>query len=279
MPIGFLKRPLDPADLVATSLVTAIAGAVGWYLRSALQSKRALPEGESKEKAEAAALPSPRQTLALLRKRRSVFPKDYGGTDCPQVTEAVVRSVLAGAVWAPTHKRTEPWRFVVVRGDQRKRVWEATAAANRAASEAQRGESFESFSEWFAEDVEKEWSKCDCWVAICLHRSHPKSKKLPEWEEVAAVASAVQNLHLMATAHGIAGYWSSWNTIGRDSPQMHTLLGLERARGDRCLGFFLLAASDRISKVRPGKRDEGNVGFLGAGDVPGMEWPGRDDYQ
>jgi len=32
---------------------------------------------------------------------------------------------------------------------------------------------------------------------------------MPEWEDQAAVACAVQNLHLMATAMGVAGYWSS----------------------------------------------------------------------
>lgn len=34
--------------------------------------------------------------------------------------------------------------------------------------------------------------------------------EVPEWEEVAAVACAAQNMQLVATALGVAGYWSSW---------------------------------------------------------------------
>lgn len=32
---------------------------------------------------------------------------------------------------------------------------------------------------------------------------------MPEWEELAAVASAVQNIALSCTAHGLGSYWSS----------------------------------------------------------------------
>ena len=35
-------------------------------------------------------------------------------------------------------------------------------------------------------------------------------KRMPEWEELAATAAAVQNMHLMATSLGAAGYWTSW---------------------------------------------------------------------
>ncbi len=42
-------------------------------------------------------------------------------------------------------------------------------------------------------------------VAICMRRQALPEKVMPEWEEMCAVASAVQNLWLAATAHGIAG--------------------------------------------------------------------------
>ena len=137
-------------------------------------------------------------------------------------------------------------------GAARDRAWELTLAANAAASDAERGESFAEMKAWFDEDVEKEWSHCQYVIAIGMRRrpDDKKKKQLPEWEELAAVACAVQNLHLMATALGAAGYWSSWNPIGRDSPGMLTFLGLDPAAGDRCLGLFMLASSDRVDKYR-----------------------------
>ena len=42
-------------------------------------------------------------------------------------------------------------------------------------------------------------------VAICMRRQALPEKVMPEWEETCAVACAVQNLWLAATAHGIAG--------------------------------------------------------------------------
>ena len=42
-------------------------------------------------------------------------------------------------------------------------------------------------------------------LAICMKRRALAHKEMPEWEELCAVASAVQNLQLAATAAGVAG--------------------------------------------------------------------------
>ena len=46
----------------------------------------------------------------LIRNRRSVFPDQYN--DRPIARETLER-LLEAANWAPTHKKTEPWRFRV----------------------------------------------------------------------------------------------------------------------------------------------------------------------
>ena len=53
-----------------------------------------------------------------------------------------------------------------------------------------------------------------CYVAIGLARH---ADKVPEWEEVAAVAAAVQNMQLAAAALGVACYWSSWQEAAREA--------------------------------------------------------------
>jgi nitroreductase len=55
-------------------------------------------------------------------------------------------------------------------------------------------------------------------------------------EEVEAVACAVQNLHLSASAAGLGGFWSSPPILS--SPEMKAFLGLQEE--DACLGLFYL---------------------------------------
>ena len=58
--------------------------------------------------------------------------------------------------------------------------------------------------------------------------------KIPEIEEVAAVACAVQNMHLTASAAGLAAKWSSPPVCYM--PEINDFLGL--APTDKCLGLF-----------------------------------------
>ncbi len=46
----------------------------------------------------------------LIKNRRSVFPAQYN--DKP-IERETIEKILEAANWAPTHKKTEPWRFKV----------------------------------------------------------------------------------------------------------------------------------------------------------------------
>ena len=59
-------------------------------------------------------MPDVDATLELIKRRRSVFPKDFSGQRVPR---AALEQCLEAANWAPTHGKTEPWRFVVFEGD------------------------------------------------------------------------------------------------------------------------------------------------------------------
>jgi hypothetical protein len=56
-------------------------------------------------------LPTPEQLSSLIKARRSIFPKHMTGETVPQDS---IATMLEAANWAPTHGRTEPWRFVVL---------------------------------------------------------------------------------------------------------------------------------------------------------------------
>ena len=46
----------------------------------------------------------------LIKKRRSVFPAQYTNQ---AINKSEIEKILESANWAPTHKKTEPWRFKV----------------------------------------------------------------------------------------------------------------------------------------------------------------------
>ena len=90
-------------------------------------------------------------------------------------------------------------------------------------------------------------------IAIIMRRqSGPK--RLPEWEEAAAVACAVQNMHIQSTKFPqLACYWSSWHDAVRDSLEMKTYLKMDSE--DKCLGFFMIAHAKRSNQKDRRKRD------------------------
>lgn len=159
----------------------------------------------------------------LIQNRRSVFPPMY--TDQP-VDRHIIEQMLENANWAPTHRMTEPWRFKVLRGKAKLNLGQFLADYYKATS------SPEQFSEKKYLKTLKKAAKSDTIIAICMQRDPKES--LPEWEEIAAVACAVQNLWLTASAFGVGGYWSSPAAINK----VGELLNL--AQGERCLGFFYL---------------------------------------
>jgi nitroreductase len=183
---------------------------------------------------------------ALIRRRRAIFPNSYNERPIP---EALVREILENANWAPTHKMTEPWRFKVFQGDSRAALGDYLAEYYRAHTPP------ESFSEIKFTKTKKNPQRSAAVIAIVMQRD-PEAR-LPEWEEVAAVAAAVQNMWLTCAAYGIGAYWSSPEGILKADE----FLGL--APGQRCLGLFYMGFHD-LGEI-PGKRNpiEDKVEWLG----------------
>lgn len=73
--------------------------------------------------------------------------------------------------------------------------------------------------------------KSSCVIAINMKLHHDK---LPEWEELAAVACSVQNMWLTATALNVGAYWSTPGTI----KHLNDFLGL--APDEKCIGLFYM---------------------------------------
>lgn len=160
-----------------------------------------------------------------IRQRRTIKPKQL--SDQP-IDESILKELLENANWAPTHGMTEPWRFTVFRGDARRELAEFLAETYREVTPA------ESFKEAKFESLGTNAMRVPVVIAIAMKRQ--ETEKIPEIEEVQAVACAVQNMHLTAAAHGLGGFWSSNAAVCSD--QMREYLGL--GQKDRVLGLFYL---------------------------------------
>ncbi len=177
------------------------------------------------------------QVNELIRNRRSVFPKVYNNQPIPR---KIIEQILENANWAPTHRFTEPWRFKVFRGNALERLSNFLAEAYKETV----GE--EQFSEMKYKKTKQKPLLCDTVIAICMQRD--PDERVPEWEEIAATACAVQNMWLSCTAYNIGCYWSSPKTIDISGD----FLGLKQ--GERCLGFFYMGYYDPIDL--PSKRQD-----------------------
>ncbi|MCR9098556.1 MAG: nitroreductase [bacterium] len=178
---------------------------------------------------------TPEQTTELIRRRRAIFPKTYIDKPIPR---AIIEEVLENANWAPTHRFTEPWRFRVFTGESRARLGERLADLYKMKAQG------ELFSERKYEKNLQKPLRSGCVIAICMQRDPEES--VPEWEEIAAVACAVQNMWLTCTAHGIGSYWSSAKALQQD----REFLNLKE--GERCLGLFYMGYHN-LPEL-PGKR-------------------------
>jgi nitroreductase len=159
--------------------------------------------------------------LNVLANRRSFALKDI--TTDP-VDRTLIAQLLEAANWAPSHGKTEPWRFVVYSDAARQELSDAFGVAFRALNPVQSagspGELAQSQRVWQA----------PVWIALGMQ----PSQKMPEWEDLIAFGSAVQNMHLMASALGLASKWTSGAVVLH--PSVATVVGF--APDTKLYGFF-----------------------------------------
>lgn len=166
---------------------------------------------------------------ALLRNRRSSYPSQFDPS-VPTIPQNIVEQILINATHAPTHGKTEPWHFVVFSGDGRQKL--ATFQANLYKELSEKEGNFDENKYLKLLEMPLKSSHI---IAIGMKRQ--ESGKIPEIEEVSAVACAVQNIYLSATAYGLGGYWGSGGITY--APEAKSFFGL--GENDQLMGFFHLA--------------------------------------
>lgn len=161
----------------------------------------------------------------VIRNRRSIYPEQFSDR---KVHREQIEALLTNATWAPNHGMTQPWRFKVFMGKGLQKLSKFQSTLYQSITEET------DFNEMNFNKLKNRPLVSSAVIAICMKRQ--KSGKIPEIEEIEAVACSVQNMYLTATAYGLAVYWSSGGPTYRHETK--TFLGLDEA--DRCLGFFYI---------------------------------------
>lgn len=159
------------------------------------------------------------------------------------VSRELVLAVLEDAHWAPTHGLTQPWRFQVF----------ATPS-----SRARLGAGLQALYDETTPEVQRDEAKRtklaigprQAPVVLAVAAHVVAGGRIPEWEERAAVACALQNLMLSAHLRGLGSFWSTppvscgsafarW--LGLD--QSHCMMGLVYLGWPRSMEDSLAAAT------------------------------------
>ena len=149
-----------------------------------------------------------------------------------KIPDEQVRELLKLANWAPTHGRTEPWRFIVYSGIKVKEFCHDHAELYRSNTPPEKFEQANYDKQFHNGDLASHII-----IAIMQRGNLPK---IPAVEEIAATAIAIQNILLGATAAHIASFLSTSGMI--HTPAMKNFLHLKEE--DIVMGILYLGYSD-----------------------------------
>jgi nitroreductase len=163
---------------------------------------------------------------AAIRNRRSIYTSMFSGE---VVDDAIIERMLENANWAPTHKLTEPWRFVVFKGEGLKKLATFQSELYKEVATEKNGFDWVKFEKLAAKPME-----CSHIIALGMKRDEKES--IPEIEEICATAAAVQNMLITASTYKIGCYWSTGGVTFYEKAKPFFGLGEK----DKLLGFLFI---------------------------------------
>lgn len=173
----------------------------------------------------------------IITGRRSTKPAEMNGK---KIDPVIIQQLLELADWAPTHARTEPWRFIVYGNNSVQAFCADHAGLYKMNTSA------EKFTQAKYDKLLHMGDTVSHIIMAYMKRT--VTATIPTEEEFAAVAAAVENLLLGAASLDIAVLWSTGGMAHHNS--MKEYAGL--ATDDLILGLIYLGFTD--IPLKEGKR-------------------------
>lgn len=171
--------------------------------------------------------------LSLLATRRSGKPRDLiaPGPDADQM-----RAILEIAARTPDHGKLAPWRFVIVRDDQRDALADLLEHAYRTENPAPGKLEIEAMRQYARQAP-----------ALVVVLSSPRAEShIPVWEQELSAGAAAMNLLHAVHASGFAGGWlTGWPAY---SPTVRDAFG---SGIERVVGFVFIGTPGKAQEERP----------------------------
>lgn len=165
------------------------------------------------------------QLNELIRNRRSVFPAQFVAGK--PIDKNIIEEIITNATWAPNHGQTEPWHFTIFSGDGLKKFADFQ-------SELYKQNAGENFNAGKYEKLQNTPLLASHVISLGMKRT--TTKRIPEIEDIEAVACAVQNIYLSVSAYGLGGYWTTGGITYNEEAK--SFFGLNEQ--DKLLGFFYI---------------------------------------
>ncbi|MDY6084931.1 MAG: nitroreductase family protein [Dialister sp.] len=134
------------------------------------------------------------------------------------VPETVLKEILTAAAWAPSEKNEQPWKFIVIRGEERRAMVRALKAG---ISRCRAKDPSAIFSDGYDQFIPSaiytarilEQAPVIVFVmntkGIDYHETLPPDKSMMVLADIQSVSAAIQNLCLEAKAQGVGSLWTN----------------------------------------------------------------------
>ena len=155
----------------------------------------------------------------------------------PGPEKAEIEDILRLAVRVPDHGKLAPWRFIVYRGEERKRLGEVALKL-----------ALQKNPDLGHEQQQVELTRFTrAPVVIAVVSTAAPHFKIPEWEQVMSAGALCLNLIMSANAHGYAANWlSEWMTFDET---IWPDLGINS--GEKVAGFIHIGSTTFPPVERP----------------------------
>jgi nitroreductase len=164
-----------------------------------------------------------------------------------------IESMLTLASRVPDHGKLAPWRFIVIRGNQRAEIGDRLAAIALARNPELSPE---------MQEIERNRLTRAPVVIAVVSRAAPHVK-IPVWEQEMSAGAVCLNLFMAANAHGYAANWlSEWITYDE---QAKAVLGVPP--GEKLAGFLYIGSSDFPQTDRPRPALNDIVTWVGGDEI------------
>ncbi len=168
---------------------------------------------------------TPEQINELIKNRRTIFPHECTGE---KIDDKIIWQLLENATWSPNHGKLEPWQFFVFADETREKLGDFLIKLYKKLTPK------EDYNELKATKLRNRMSESSHIIVVVAKTN--QNPRIPEIEDIEAVACGIQNLQLSATVYGLASYWGTGALVYAE--ETHSQLGL--SDNEKVVGFLYL---------------------------------------